>query len=328
MTFLRFNAVFILSLMLVTYSEAQTSSSSIFRFLEISPSARTSGLGGNHVALFEPSVSEFYLNPAYLNQGSSKSVSATFVNYLADSRSGFANGAYHIDKVGTLGFGIRYTGYGSLNEYDENGTRLGDLNAGDLALTSSLSTDLSPKLHAGASVTFVHSSYHTYNSSALTASGGLYYLDTETAFSAGLSFRNLGDQIDYFDGFRENIPFDISAGISKKPENFPFHLHLTFRQLNNWELDVVGETESPNFTETLFRHVILGGEASLGENVKLRLGYDRLLHEQTKTNDSFDFAGVSIGMGFRIRSLIIDMSRNSYSDIGGVVQISLRTQLN
>ncbi len=328
MTFLRLNLVVILALVLASYSLAQTSSSSIFRFLEISPSARTSALGGNHVALFEPTVSEFYLNPAYLNPTSSKTVSATFVNYLADSRTGFANGAYHIDKVGTLGLGIRYTGYGSLDEYDESGTRLGSLNAGDIAFTSSLSTDLSPKLYAGASVSFIHSSYHTYNSSALTASGGLYYLDSDKDFSAGLSFRNLGDQIDYFDGFRETIPFDISAGISKKPENFPFHLHLTFRQLNTWELDVVGETETPNFAETLFRHVIFGGEASLGENVKLRFGYDRLLHEQTKTNDSFDLAGVSIGLGVRIRSLIIDMSRNSYSDIGGVVQISLRTQLN
>ncbi|RNC83889.1 MAG: hypothetical protein ED557_08955 [Balneola sp.] len=327
MTFFRLVLVVVFSLLCSSYSLAQTSSSSIFRFLEVTPSARLAGLGGNHVALFNPTISEFYLNPAYLNPESSKSVSATFVNYLADSRTGFANGAYHIDNLGTIGVGLRYTGYGSLSEYDEQGTRLGDLNAGDLALTSSLSTDLGPKLYAGASVTLIHSSYHTYNSNALTASGGVYYMNSDTDFSAGLSFRNLGDQLDFYNGFRETIPFDISAGISKKPENFPFHLHLTLRQLNNWELDVAGETESPNFTEALFRHVILGGEASLGENVKLRFGYDRLLHEQTKTNDSFDFAGVSMGMGFKIKSLILDMSRNSYSDIGGVVQLSLRTQL-
>ena len=93
MTFLRLNLVVILALVLTSCSLAQTSSSSIFRFLEISPSARTSALGGNHVAMFEPTVSEFYLNPAYLNPASSRTVSATFVNYLADSKTGFGRPA-------------------------------------------------------------------------------------------------------------------------------------------------------------------------------------------------------------------------------------------
>ncbi len=307
---------------------AQTNNSSIFRFLDITPSAKLAGLGGNHVGLFEANSSVFYLNPAYLTPATSKNVSATFVNYLADSRIGFANGAYNIKDIGTLGIGLRYAGYGELDELDENGTRLGSFNASDISLTTGLSTMLNEKLSAGAAVDLIHSSYQNYNSSAITASGGIYYLDKETNFSAGLSFRNLGDQIDYYNGFREDIPFDISAGISKKPEKFPFHLHLTLRQLNNWDLRVPGESETPAFLDNLFRHVIFGGEASFSENFKFRLGYNRLLHEQTKTNDSFDFGGVSLGVGLKIKGINIDMSRSSYSSVGGIVQISISSQLN
>lgn len=307
---------------------AQTNNSAIFRFLEITPSAKASALGGNHVGIFDANSSLLYLNPAYLTPESSSLVSATFVNYLSDSRIGFANGAYQIKNIGTLGIGIRYAGYGDLNELDEDGNNLGSFNATDLSLTAALSTMLSEKLSAGAGIDLIHSSYHIYNSSAITASGGIYYLDKESNFSAGLSFRNLGDQLDYYDGIREEIPFDISAGFSKKPANFPFRLNLTLRQLNDWSMRVVGETEDPAFFDNLFRHVIFGGEAAFSENFLFRLGYNRLLHEQTKTNQSFDLAGVSIGVGLKIKSLNIDLSRSSYSKLGGIVQISVRSQLN
>lgn len=319
---------FLILLFGATSVSAQTNNSSIFRFLDITPSAKAAALGGNHVGLFDANSSLLYLNPAYLTPESSKNVSATFVNYLSDSRIGFANGAYDIKNIGTLGIGIRYAGYGEMNQLDEDGNNLGSFRANDLSLTAALSTMLSAKLSAGAGVDIIHSTYHIYNSSAITASGGIYYLDKESNFSAGLSFRNLGDQLDYYDGFREEIPFDVSAGFSKKPENFPFQLYVTLRQLNDWDMRIVGEGEKPSFANNLFRHVLFGGEAAFSENFKLRLGYNRLLHEQAKTSDSFDLAGVSIGIGLKIKSLGIDLSRSSYSKIGGIVQISVRSQLN
>lgn len=306
---------------------AQTNNSSIFRFLDITPSARAAALGGNHVGLFDANSSLFYLNPAYLSPASSKNVSATFVNYLADTRIGFANGAYDIQGVGTLGIGIRYAGYGDFDLLDDSGNNLGDFRASDLSLTTALSTKLSEKLTAGAGFDLIHSSYHIYNSSAVTFSGGVYYQNMDQRFSAGLSFRNLGDQIDYYNGEAEDIPFDVSLGLSKKPENFPFQLNLTLRQLNDWDMRVFGEDEEPAFFDNLFRHVIFGGEADFSENFKFRLGYNRYLHEQTKTGQDLDLAGISIGVGLKIKDMVFDISRSSYSKIGGIVQLSVRSQL-
>ena len=306
---------------------AQTNNSTIFRFLEVTPSADAAALGGNHVALFDANSSLFYLNPAYLTPSTSKTVSATFVNQLSDVRIGFANGAYDIKDVGTLGIGIRYAGYGDFEVLDENGVSSGSFRAGDLALSTALSTQLSEKLSVGVAVDFIYSSYHTYNSSAITTSGGVYYNNPEKRFSTGITFRNLGDQLDYYNGVREEIPFDISAGISKKPEYFPFQVSLTFRRLNDWDMKIAGESTDPAFIDNLFRHVILGGEAALSKNFVLRLGYNRLLHEQTKTSDSFDLAGVSIGVGLTIKGLGVDLSRSSYSDLGGIVQISIHSKI-
>ena len=214
-----------------------------------------------------------------------------------------------------------------MTHYDESGNDLGGFNANDLSLTTALSTMLSERLSAGASVDFIHSSYHIYSSTAIAASGGIYYKNIENRFSAGLSVRNVGDQISYYNGVRENLPFDVSFGISKKPEFFPFRLNLTLRQLNNWDLRVYGESEKPAFLDNLARHVIFGGDAAIGDNFNLRFGYNRFLHEQAKTGQTIDLAGVSVGVGIRIKSLIFDVSRSSYSKVGGVMQLSLRSQL-
>ncbi len=317
--------VFIL-LMLTNDLIAQTNGAEVYRFLEMPSSARASALGGNHVAIFDGNSSLMHINPAYLNESSAKNVSATFVNYLSDARYGFANYALHYSGIGTLGFGFRYAGYGELNEYDIDGVDIGDFNAGDLSINGTISTQISDKIRAGAGVDYIHSSYGEFLSTAVSGSAGLYYQNTETRFSAGLSIRNLGDQISYFNQRRETLPFDVSVGISKKPEKFPFQVSVTLRQLNDWDLRVPGEESAPGFGDQLFRHVILGGEAALGKSFNLRFGYNRWQHDQAKINENFDFAGASIGVGINLKKVQIDMSRSSLSEIGGIVQLSVRTK--
>ena len=62
------------------------------------------------------------------------------------------------------------------------------------------------------------------------------------------------------------------------------------------------------------------------KNLELRFGYNRWQHDQAKVNENFDLAGASIGVGINLKKLEIDISRNSLSDIGGIVQISVRTK--
>ncbi len=305
---------------------AQSSISSVYRFLQVTPTADMAAQGGNHVGLYDADSGILFLNPAYLSESSQHHIHATFVNYLADARYGFINYALHSKNIGTVGFGIRFAGYGELSEYDVDGNSLGALNAADISFTSALSTQLSSRLRAGASIDFVYSSYGEFNSSALMGSAGMYYLDTESRFSAGVSIRNLGDQINYFNDTHEELPFDFSIGFSKKPDRFPFQLSLTLQQLNNWELEVPGNQSNDVFTDKLFRHAVFGAEAELSRQFFLRFGYNRWQHELARTNENFDFAGASIGVGIHLRKVQVDISRNSLSNLGGVVQLSIRTK--
>ncbi len=328
-TVLRINlSALLLSLFFVAPVIGQTQFNEVYRFLEVPSSARVSALGGSQVGMFDGNSSIMHINPAYLDEESAQTVSATFVNYLADARYGFANYALHFPDIGTIGFGIRYAGYGTFTEFDVSGSDLGEFNAGDLAFNTTLSTQLSNYLRAGFGIDYVHSSYGDFNSSAIMGSAGLFYQDLDARFSAGLSIRNLGDQLTYFNAQREELPLDISLGFSKKPERFPFQLSITLRQLNDWDLRVPGEIESPDFSTQLFRHIIFGGEAALGSNFALRLGYNRWQHDQAKVNESFDFAGASMGVGINLKKVQIDISRSSLSETGGIVQISVRTKIH
>lgn len=307
---------------------AQSNTSSVFRFLDVTPTARTAGLGGNHVGLYNADFSLIHLNPAYLNADASGSISASYVNFLSDANMGFTSGAFTFDKLGTVAAAIRFLGYGEFDQLDENGNDLGNFNAGDLALTGAYSLQIAKNLNAGVALDLIYSSYADFRSSAAAVSGGLFYQDTTSHFSAGISIRNLGGQLSAFDDRREPLPFDISVGVTKKPEAFPFQLSLTLKRLNDWDMRAVGETEKPAFMDNLFRHVLFGGETYFGENVTVRLGYDYYLHELTKTGNDFDLAGISFGLGINVKSVQVDLSRNSYSRLGGITRISLKTDLD
>ncbi|MDR9415657.1 MAG: type IX secretion system protein PorQ [Gracilimonas sp.] len=322
--------VFLLVLIICAVSEsavAQSNSGTIFRFLEVAPTARTAALGGNHVGLYDADFSLIHINPAYLRKGASGSVSASFMNFLGGANMGFTSGAYHIENVGTFAAGIRFLSYGEFDELNEDGEQLGTFNANDMALTGSYSLLLGSHIQLGSSFDVIHSSYATYKSTALAISGGVFYQDTSSHFSAGLSIRNLGGQLTAFDTRREPLPLDVSIGITKKPEAFPFQLSLTLARLNDWDLRVLGETQRPDLLDNAFRHVVFGGEATLGENLIFRFGYDHYLHEQVKTNNNFDLAGISLGLGFNIQGITFDFSRNSYSKLGGLTRLSIKTKL-
>lgn len=306
---------------------SQSNVSTIFRFLDVTPNASSSALGGNHTGLYQGDYSSFHINPAYLFGAVNGQVSATFVNLLSDSKMGFTNGAFQINENNQIGLGVRFIGYGDFKTLDENGNELGDFNAIDLAVSGAYATKIAANWNGGVGIDLIHSSYEQYKSNAVAISGGIYYKDIQNHFSFGAAIRNLGTQLSTYASTREPLPLDVSVGIAKKPENFPAEISLTLRRLNDWDMRIVGETSTPDFFDNAFRHVIIGGTFDFGENFHVRLGYNRYLHELNRTKENFDFAGVGFGVGFNVKDLIIDISRNSYSETGGVVQLSIKTTL-
>jgi hypothetical protein len=305
----------------------QSNSSSIYRFLEVTPTASVSGLGGNHVGYLYGDFSQMHLNPAYMGSDSGMAVSGSYINFLGEANMGFSSLKLEDKDWGALSFGIRYVGYGEFDFLDTEGNNYGSFRASDVALSGAYSRQLMSNLTAGVEVTLIHSTYADVRSSGVTLAGGLLYRVPEQNFSAGLSIRNMGSQISNYGQNREPLPLNISAGFSKKPESFPFLLTLTFNELNDWNRELYSEETEPSFFENVMRHSIIGSELKLGQTVTVRLGYDRYLHEMTKSNENFDLAGMAFGVGINIGDLSFDISRNSYSDLGGLTRLSLKTKL-
>ncbi len=308
-------------------TQGQTSTGTVFRFLDVPPNARTAALSGNHIALKDADLSLFQVNPAYLNANSSRRFSISYINFVADANYGFANAAYHVEGIGTVGLGIRYAGYGEFDRLDENNMQSGTFRPGDFAFSGALARQILPNIQAGASIDWIYSRIDEFTSSAVALSSGLLYRNPVNDLSVGLTIRNLGTQLSTFNGNYEPLPLDISVGMSHKPANFPVRMNILLRRLNEWEQPVSGDNSDPGFGRNLFRHMVLGGELDLSSRLAFRFGYNHLQHEELSTRENFDFAGVGLGLGIKFDKFMIDFSRSSYSELGGIFQISVTSRI-
>ncbi len=302
-------------------------SSQVFRFLDLNQHAKAAALGGNHPAIESADFSLFTLNPAFLSTSQDFNLQASYINHISDIN--FGSVSYHnsFDGIGAFGISLHVLNYGDLTRFDEFGNDLGDFSANDLSLTIGWGIEFREGWHAGAALTGIYSSLESFSSSALTASAGIFYNSPEKRTQLGATLRHAGFQISTFNGRQEPLPFDISIGIAHKLETLPFRLYATTHNLHDWNLRTANDEESPTAVDQIFRHLVFGTEILFSNSVVFRLGYDQLLHEQTKTGKRIDGAGLSMGFGIKLKTTEIDFARTSFSDIGNLIQLSLKLSI-
>lgn len=316
-------------LMLIGFGPAahgQIGNESVFGFLEIPASARTAGLGGNHVSLYNAETALFTTNPAYLTETSHMQLTVSYLNHLADIYLGAVDFSYHLDNIGTMASGIRFVNYGDFTRIDSEGFEQGSFNAYDLSWSTAFSRELFQNFRGGIGAQVITSRYDSYQSTALAFFGGIYYLFNNDLTQAGLSFRHLGFQLTVFDELREDLPFTVTGGISHRLQHIPLRFNLALHSLNRWELPVFDDNDDTGFTDYLLRRIRFGMEILFTENVNLRLGYDHLKNRELQTDRRIDLSGTGIGFGIRTGDFQFDISRTSYSETGGLVQISVGTR--
>ncbi len=319
--------VFFMFILSVPSVYAQYTNNAVFRFLNLPVSARAAALGGNNPALFNADPVHFQLNAAYLGSELERSVAISYINQLADVNSMFANTAFSVGDVGNLGVGIRYTGYGDFDRIDHTGTIDGTFRAYDMALSFGLGRKVGSSFSYGVGVDLIQSSYDSFSASGIGFNGGFRYEELDGNIVLAGAFSNLGTQLSSYNGIKEPLPADVRVGISIKPEYVPARLHFMLQGLNEWDQTVPSDTEPPSLMSNLARHLSVGTEFVFSPNFNFRLGYNHYTHEAYKSDDGFDFAGVSFGFGINVKRLTIDFSRNGYSDLGGTYQLGLRTRL-
>jgi hypothetical protein len=160
----------------------------------------------------------------------------------------------------------------------------------------------------GVTARFIYSKIGDYSSTAAGIDLGLNYFDEEHDFSASIVAKNLGGQLSAYDEEYESMPSDLQLGITKRIIGTPFRVSLTAVDLTRWNY-------------SLFRHMVLGADLLLSDQIYLSAGYNfRRAHEmKVGTYDSFGDksdsshgAGFSFGGGLTLDSFTLGVSYAKY----------------
>lgn len=296
----------------------QIGGNATYKFLSLSPDARITSLGGTNISILDHDINIFFVNPAALNRR--MNTQAAFGTMVYPGGVNFGNVAYgrRFDKVpGTFGFGLQYIAYGKFKETDEAANELGNFSAGEMCLYTGYGYQFGRLFSVGANTKFIYSQLGPYSSVGMAADLAVMINDTAHNVTASIVAKNLGGQFKpYTKGVRENIPFDLQAGLSFGFKGVPFRIHTTFHHLTQWDIRYDNPADAPNddlfsdssqtkpkkyIADKLFRHVIVGVEFNIKKIVRVDIAYNHLRQQELKLATKRGVPGLSFGVGVRIR---------------------------
>ena len=233
----------------------------VYEFLNLSTSARITGLGGNLITVKDDDIALAYANPSVLNPRMHNALSFNYNFHVAGIGNGYAGYARHIKKWdATVHGGIQYINYGTFDATDNIGNVQGTFGAAEYALTVGVGKQVHEKYSIGANVKLISSQFESYHSLGVAADVGAYYSDTTGRFGATLLFKNIGTQITTYENKNfEPLPFEIQFGVSRRLKHLPFRFSIIAHNLQRWNITY----DDPANVESTF---ILGAGDQPGES--------------------------------------------------------------
>ncbi len=319
----------------------------VYEFLNLSPSARTTALGGSLISVSDDDVVLAALNPATLNPDAHNQMAFNHNLYVAGISTGYASYGFHSEKTNTTFHGgLQYLSYGTFAAADEFGQITGTFKASEYAFSVGAAHQLYDRLRLGANLKFITSQLESYNSIGTAADLGAFYSDSSGLFSIGLVLKNIGTQITTYNDVREPLPFDIQIGISRRLDHLPFRVSMTYHNLHQWNIlyddpnaeqssIFLGEFQPQTenrfgvFVDNLFRHMIFSGEFLLGkkENLRLRVAYNHFQRQELTVENFRSLSGFSLGLGLKINRFRIEYGRAFNHLAGGLNHFSISTNI-
>jgi len=329
-------------------SFSQLGGYSVYKFLWNPPSARISALGGNVIAIHDDDPTIALQNPAALNEAASNKLNFSYRFSYASTNDGYFSYAYTY-KLLNINFhaGAQFANYGDFKAADEYGNITGSFTAADYAFVIGASRNLYDRLSYGVNLKYISSRLENYGSTGLVADFGLCYYVAEKNFTIALVGRNAGSQLSSYNNIKEEVPFEMQLGISKRLAHLPFRFSVVFTNLQRWNVlyddpnavddnTLFGNTTPTERSKTsiyfdnLFRHFIFSGEFYIGkkENLRLRIAYNHAVKQELSVSTFRSLAGFSGGFGFKINRFRLDYGRSIFHLVGAVNQLSISTDID
>jgi len=325
---------------------AQPGGKYIFRFLDMPVSARQSALGNGSFSFFDSDVTMATDNPSLLTHQMHQAISFNQMWFPSKIKNTYFGYGHHQASINTtFHAGIQYLDYGTQSITDELGNANGTFRPADYSILIGAGRKLGGNLSIGTQLKFVGSQFEAYNSYGVLGDVAATYFDTTKRLGVALLFQNFGTQLNSYSGTKEPVPFNISFALSKRLKHIPLRLNATLHSLNRWNLlydnpnEDTGsifidqnQTESAfsKLVDNFFRHIIFGGEFSIGkkEQLRLRIAYNHQRRREHTVTGYRSLAGFSGGFGINIKQFRLDYGYAKYHLGGTSHQFSLSTQLS
>ncbi|MCX6332185.1 MAG: type IX secretion system protein PorQ [Bacteroidetes bacterium] len=309
--------IFILALFFCNFSlQGQTTidniggreGNAVYNFLTLPYSSKATALGGINISSIKPDLGLAMYNPSLLSPTLDGWLHLSVKPYLAEIKQYDLSGAKYIDKKKlTIGWGVHYMDYGTVAMTDMSGNQLGDFHPKDYSVQLSAAANYFKNIYIGTTIKYIQSNYGLYKSSGLAMDLGLKYQSSNQLSQVSILVKNVGTQLTSYMA-KEELPFNLIVGWTKKLENAPFQFSITAEKLSLWRLayndtsfnNQQGYT-SPGSLQNLFNHLILSGEVFIGDQVSINLGYNFMRRfDLNIQNEQNGFNGFSTGLAIQL----------------------------
>lgn len=315
--------------------------SAVFNFMNLPVSPQVSALGGINISQQNRDASLVYGNPALIRKELHQQLSANVTSFFAGIRNLHLQHVWYSNRLETgFSLGINYLTYGDIPQTDAIGNQLGSFRPNDFVIQLSASRIYENRWHYGLALKYIQSNYGMYKSNALAFDMGLTYTDSANRLQAALVVKNMGAQLTVYNGTsRDELPFDLQLGLSKRLKKAPFQFSVTAHHLHRWDLQYNDtlfnqsaggvSLKTGAFTpDNIFRHFVFSVQAYIGKYIEATLGYNYLRRQELKlTTAANGLNGFSLGLGLIMPKLQIRYARSYYQNTSAYNQIGINVGL-
>lgn len=335
-------AVILLFFAVYGYGHAQTlGGRSVYNFLKLPPSPQISALGGVNNSLLNNDIHLAVSNPAQWNTAMHQTLGAD-VNFMYGGiKNMFLVYGTAKPKINTGFFtAVNFISYGKTDRTDASGNITGAFNPNDFLVQFGASRTYGERWRYGTALKIISSNYGEFRSLGIAADMGVTYTDSAGLFRAALVFKNMGVQVKAYNGSsRDDLPFDLQLGISKKLARAPIQFSLTLHRLHQFDIryadtafeaEVSGSVKKKNFTaEKLVRHMVLAAQIYPAKQLELTLAYNFLRRKELSLfNIGNGLTGFSFGGGVLFKTLQVRFARAYYQNTRAYNQLGLNINLS
>jgi hypothetical protein len=321
--------------------EAQVGGRTIYNFLTVTPEARAAALGGKNYAHNDSTLEFAVHNPAMINESMHGQLSMNAVSHPSGIFFGSTRYAHSFEKAGTFTAGVLLADYGTFDGRDALGVQTGDFGATDVAFQFGYAYAIDENWRLGANIHIINSAYERYSSFGLATDLAVLYTIPEKRFDVALVAHHLGAELNSYSAESGSLPFNLSLTVSNRFEHLPFRWFITADNLHTPDVSFVNPANATRDPSTnlsvdedisilnrVARHISFGAELAPTKGFHLGVAYDIRRANEMRTAAFRSSAGLSFGLGFKVKRVKFDYARNIMHIAGASNLFTINILLN